>query len=342
MLIRVARRWLPVALVLLVTLPVVAQDSGAGGATYQNPILTHNFPDPAVLLVDGTYYAYSTNSNSRNVPTARSTDLVKWEYLRDAMPALARWVNLSQANVWAPEVLRVDDRYLLYYTARDKASNKQCIGLALADAPQGPFRDRSETPFICQTDEGGSIDASPFRDADGTLYLYWKNDGNCCMKPAYLYGQQLSPDGTELVGEPVRLARNDAPWEGSVVEAPTMWLHDGGYYLFYSGNGYAGERYAVGYAVCEGPLGPCVDAEENPILASDLTEPPLVVGPGHQTVIEDADGQTWLMYHVWQVSSGIRTDTRQVWLDRLDWVDSRPVVNGPTREPQPAPASPHP
>lgn len=304
---------------------------------FQNPVITGNFPDPFILKVDDVYYAYSTNSNSRNVPVATSSDLVDWTIGRDVMPALARWVNISRPDVWAPEVIRVDDSYLLYYTARDKETGYQCIGLAVSDSPSGPFRDTNDRPFICQNTEGGSIDASPFRDADGTLYLYWKNDGNCCMKATYLYGQQLSEDGLSLIGEPVQLVRNDQLWKGPVVEAPTMWLRDGVYYLFYSGNVYAGEKYAVGYAVCETPLGPCEDAEENPILASDMDNTPLVVGPGHQTVIEDAAGETWIVYHVWQVSGGRRTDTRQVWIDRLIWEDGKPVVVGPTRELQTAP-----
>lgn len=308
--------------------------------TFQNPVINLNFPDPFFLKEGDTWYAYSTNSNSRHVPTATSTDLVHWTIGRDALPALPRWVDISNANVWAPEVIRVDDQYLLFYTARDKASNRQCIGLAISDAPQGPFRDLNDAPFICQADEGGSIDASPFRDADGTLYLYWKNDGNCCMQATYLYGQQLNPDGRTLLGEPVRLVRNDQPWKGPVVEAPTMWLQDGQYYLFYSGNVYAGEAYAVGYAICESPLGPCADAEENPILASDMSRTPFVMGPGHQTVFTDDDGQTWLVYHVWQVTSGgSRTDNRLIWIDRLDWQDGSPVVIGPTRESQPVPVT---
>lgn len=306
----------------------------------QNPVIRTNFPDPFILKVEDTYYAYSTNSNSRNVPLATSEDLVNWTIGRDALPALPRWVNLSRPDVWAPEVLRIGDEYLMYYTARDRASGRQCIGLAVSDSPAGPFRDRSEAPFICQVDEGGSIDASPFRDEDGTLYLYWKNDGNCCMMPTYLYGQQLSEDGRTLIGERARLIRNEKRWHGPVVEAPTMWRHDGRYYLFYSANVFSGEAYAVGYAVCETPLGPCQDAPENPILASDMTSQPLVVGPGHQTLIQDEAGDTWIVYHAWQLTpNGGLTANRQMWMDRLVWEDGRPVVQGPTREPQPAPAT---
>ncbi len=323
--------------VLLFAMSVTAQTSD-NTMMLQNPVIAINFPDPFILKVDNTYYAYSTNSNSRNVPVATSTDLVQWDLGRDALPALPAWVDLSNANVWAPEVLRVGDQYLLYYTARDKNTNRQCIGLAISDAPEGPFRDRSAAPLICQADEGGSIDASPFRDVDGTLYLLWKNDGNCCMMPTYLYGQQMTPDGTAFVGDAVRLLRNEQPWQGPVVEAPQMWRHDGRYYLFYSGNVYAGEHYAIGYAVCETPLGPCVDAEENPILASSMDQEPLVVGPGHQTLLMDDAGAVWLIYHVWQVNrSGTLSGNRQVWMDRLIWQDGRPVVMGPTRAAQPAP-----
>jgi beta-xylosidase len=265
---------------------------------------------------------------------------VHWDMGRDVMPALAKWVNLSGPDVWAPEVLQVEDQYLLYYTARNRSTGRQCIGVAVSDAPDGQFRDTNEEPFVCQTREGGTIDASPFRDEDGTLYLYYKNDGNCCSMATYLYGQELTPDGLSLVGEPVRLVRNDDLWEGPVVEAPTMWQHEDAYYLFFSGNVYATEKYAVGYAICETPLGPCEDAEDNPILVSDLESLPLVVGPGHQTIVQDEAGETWLFYHIWQVTSGGQlTDNREVWLDRLVWTEDGPRVEGPTREEQVSPAA---
>jgi GH43 family beta-xylosidase len=100
--------------------------------------------------------------------------------------------------------------------------------------------------------------------------------------PTYIYVQEMSPDGLELVGEPVRLIRNTEVWESHVIEAPSMLKHEDRYYLFYSANNYAGVEYAVGYAVCESPLGPCEKAEENPILETLLERPP-VIGPGHQT-----------------------------------------------------------
>lgn len=162
----------------------------AEGEHFENAVIRRDFPDPGIIRVGDTYYAYSTNAASRNVPLATSTDLVNWDYQADAMPALPSWAQLGGSYVWAPEVIEIDGRYHLYYTARDKAADKQCIGLAISDKPEGKFKDTRDTAFVCQVEEGGSIDASPFRDADGTLYLYWKNDGNCCNMATHIYVQE--------------------------------------------------------------------------------------------------------------------------------------------------------
>ena len=212
----------------------------------------------------------------------------------------------------------------------------QCIGVATADKPDGKFKGTNDKPFVCQSEQGGTIDASPFRDGE-KLYLYYKNDGNCGNMTTYLWAQELSPDGRSLVGEPARLVANDLQWEGRVVEAPTMWKQDGKYYLFYSGNNYAGFEYAVGYATCQSPMGPCQDAPENPILKSQMKEKPLVVGPGHQALIQ-VEGQTWIVYHVWEVlSSGMTGSNRFVYIDKVNWQDGKPVVQGPTTGAQPRP-----
>lgn len=304
--------------------------------SFQNPVIRADFADPFILQVDDTYYAYATNAAGKNVQSAQSTDLVKWQLLPDAMPSLAKWAKPGGSLVWAPEVIQIGDQFVLYYTARDKASNKQCVGVAVSAKPEGKFKDTNDSAFVCQSAEGGTIDASPFRDGD-QLYLYYKNDGNCCGIPTYIYVQALSPDGLSLVGEPTQLIRNNGVWEGHVIEAPTMVKHDDKYYLFFSANNYAGVEYAVGYATCETPLGPCEDAPENPILASQMKQTPFVIGPGHQAILHIGD-QDWIFYHAWEVVSGSRRgDRRFMWLDRLNWVDGKPVIQGPTTEPQPNP-----
>ncbi len=311
----------------------VASAAGAAAPTFVNPVFRSDFPDPFVLRVGGVYYAYGTNSVSDNVQTLRSSDLVHWRRGKDAMPRLAPWT--LRGRTWAPEVLRVGPRrYVLYYTARSFDLDAQCVGRAVASSPAGPFVDRSSRPLVCQKREGGSIDPSPYRDAGGRLYLLWKNDGNCCGLRTYIYAQRLTRDGLRLTGRRARLERNDAAWEGATVEAPTMWKHGGKYFLFYSANVYNTESYAVGYASCAAPTGPCTDSKENPILSSACR----AAGPGHQALIGDRRGQTWIVYHAWPPSKiGSVRPGRQLWIDRLDWRDGKPVPHGPTCTRQPAP-----
>jgi beta-xylosidase len=285
-----------------------------------------DFPDPFVLADAGGYYAYATNANDRHVQLLHSNDLHTWRALPDAMPALASWVRQSVPHVWAPEVIKLGERYVLYYTAHDRASDRQCVGAAVSTSPAGPFVDAASRPLVCQADLGGTIDASPLLDG-GRLYLYFKSDGNCCDKPTHLFGQELRPDGLAVTGEPARLLTNGRVWEGKVIEAPTMVVRDGKYLLLYSANDFGNGSYAAGYAGCAGPLGPCEPAD-TPFLKSSREAK--LFGPGHQAVFT-AGGQDYIAYHAWELKpDGKRGDRRFLYIDKLDWVDGKPLVKGTT------------
>lgn len=302
-----------------------------GPDEFVNPVIDRDFPDPDVLLVGESYYAYATNSGSTNIQTVRSEDLVDWESLPDALPTLPPWAKAG--FTWAPEVTTAADgkTFVMYMTARDTASNKQCIGVATSDKPEGPFQSASETPLICQLEEGGSIDASSFVDDDGTRYVLWKNDGNCCGFTTYLYLQRVSADGLTLEGEPTRLINNDQAWEGNLVEAPTLWKHEGRYFLFYSANNYAGLNYATGVASADAITGPYTKMPK-PLLSSDL-KTGAAFGPGGQDVVLDKDQETWLLYHSWDTT----ITYRGMQIDELRWENGMPVVDGPDRGPQARP-----
>jgi beta-xylosidase len=315
-----------VLLLLIVVRPAVG-DSDLPGL-YRNPVWSKNFPDPGVLLVDGTYYAYATNGPSGNAPLITSTDLVHWTERGDALPTIGAWA--VSGWTWAPEVIAVDGGYVLYYTARSALVGRECVGTAVAPSPLGPFRDLSPVPLVCQGEEGGSMDASPFRDRDGSLYLLWKNDGNAIGVHAHIYAQRLRADGLGLTGTAVRLLTNHAPWQAAVVEAPQMYRRGDVYYLFYSGNNYGTDRAAIGYALCSGPMGPCTDSAR-PILASDSD----AAGPAHCSVVVGPDGGTWMIYHAWPPDAvGASRPGRTMRLDRIRWIAGRPTVLGPTTSPQ--------
>ncbi len=307
-----------------------------GPDEFRNPVIDQDFPDPDVLKVGDTYYAYATNNGSTrvNIQAANSTDLVNWTILPDAMPQPPTWTVPNFGFIWAPEVTTWDEgkTYVMYYTARDQAADKQCIGVATSTSPEGPFKDNGDKPFVCQTDIGGSIDASSFRDEDGTQYVLWKNDGNCCGYDTYLYLQRVSADGLTLEGEPAQLIKQDQAWEGALVEAPTLWKHNNKYYLFYSANSYAGASYATGYAVADAATGPYTKPSQDPFMETDY-ENGGAIGPGGQDIVVDDDGETWIMYHSWDPTATYR----RVQIDELTWNGDAPVVDGPDRTPQPKP-----
>ena len=304
------------------------------------PVYSTNFPDPFILPHGAEFLAYATNAerHQANVQMARSTDLVNWQPVRDgarlhdAMPVLPAWAH--EGWTWAPEVLRHGERYLLYFTARERRSEKQCVGVAEASDPLGPFTSGATEPLVCQREMGGTIDPAVFRDADGGLYLYFKNDGNAIGRPTEIFGQRLAADGLSLTGEPVALLRNDRPWEAHVIESPTMVRQGDAYVMFFSANHFGWEEhqrlspYAMGYAACRGPLGPCTDAPNNPILYSyNDRQAGCLSGPGHQAVFETR-GRQFIVFHAHAASRGCsRTQLgRYMYVAPLLWRDGIPQI----------------
>jgi beta-xylosidase len=318
---------------------VSATGAASAADTPFAPVLSSEFADPFVLTLDDGWVAYATNDSAKvNVPMAVSTNLADWQRVpgadgkgrRDAMPELPAWAK--KGWTWAPEVLKADKGYILYFTARDRDSDRQCVGAATSANPLGPFA-AAAAPIVCQKDLGGTIDADPFRDSDGQLYLYFKNDGNAVRKPAQIWVQKLSADGLSVSGAATPLLKADTDWENGVVEAPSMVRHDGRYYLFYSASYFgwnADQRlspYAMGYATCAGPVGPCTDAPENPILHSFSGKEGCISGPGHQAVFEAA-GRSFIAFHAWAATPGCRPldPDRYLYVSPLIWKDGKPAI----------------
>ena len=308
------------------------------------PVFRDNFPDPHVILHNGQFIAFSTNEGE-NLPMLRSKDLVHWSRVTDSsgrridgLPRLGAWAKTG--FTWAPEVMKVGNQWLLYYTGAHRSRNVQCLGVAAAASPTGPFVDASPEPMVCQFDLGGTIDANPFRDADGKLYLYFKNDGNRVGKSSAIWGQQMSPDGLKVVGPAAALARDDAKWEMGLVEAPFMVRSPAGYQLFYSAAFFGWNdkerlsNYATGYAQCSGPLGPCTDAPENPILNSFRDrDAGCLSGPGHPGIFQVGQ-RHFMAFHGWATTSGCRKaeDERHLYVAPLFWKEGKPQLGPSLRE----------
>ena len=298
-----------------------------GAPGFTNPVVDTNVPDPMIIADDeGVWWAFATNGNGANIQTLRSADLITWEQAADSLPELPSWT--AGGDVWAPEVARgADGRWLMYYTtpAPSDLGDIQSIGLAIADSPGGPYVDSSDGPLVCETDDGGSIDAHPYTAPDGTRYLYWKNDGNRIGVDTWISVQRLTASGTALVGNPTKLIKQDQPWEGALIEAPFVVEASGTYWLFYSANAYDSADYAVGVARATSPIGPFTKLSD-PVLVSDAA----AAGPGHCAVFGVGD-QRWMVYHAWP-PDGIGSDIpgRTMWLSEVELSADAVTVTPPT------------
>lgn len=97
-------------------------------AAVNGPVINQNFPDPSILIVGGTTYveflvilhvarwsnlaeryAFSTNSGSKNIPVATSSDGgATWTVTgSDALPNVGSWA--STGSTWAPDVINRGD-----------------------------------------------------------------------------------------------------------------------------------------------------------------------------------------------------------------------------------------
>jgi beta-xylosidase len=191
----------------------------------------------------------------------------------------------------------------------------------LGKEPGGPFVDPTKGPFICPAG-GGAIDPEPFVDPNGRVYLLWKNYTNGNGQTGIM-AQELSADGLNLIGPQQMLAVADQAWEAGIVEAPTMMTTGGKYYLFYSGNDWDTANYAISYAVCDSPLGPCVKPNNAPW----LTGTPTAQGPGSPSVFTDDKGNTWLALHSWVGGKvGYPQGARNLFVVRFGIVNGSPVL----------------
>lgn len=275
----------------------------------------YDFPDPHVLTVGATSYAFATNGPAGMVQVASSTDLRNWRVLPPAVTNVPAWAQ--PGTTWAPAVIANGGGYVLYYTVRVKGTRQQCISSAISSSPAGPYVDGSAGPLVCQLFLGGSIDPSPHRDEFGGLHLTWKSEGETVGSASKLWTQPVGPDGRTLLGQPVELLGADRAWEGGVIENPSMAKYGNTWVLLYSGNRWNRPDYALGYAVCASAVGPCLKPSGEVVLRSDGS----VAGPGGGALFRSPGGQAMVAYAAW--------DAGQVGYPNSRRLHVAPVAFGP-------------
>jgi putative cell wall-binding protein len=316
-----------VGVALAATLLLLTTTAGAvGSPPYSQPVTIgpDDFPDPFVLHVGSTWYAYGTDGDLGDVQVIKSPDLVTWTNVGTAIQKADEPSWAQHNDVWAPTVLHAGATYVLYNAYVNTSTGKRCIGAATSTNPESGFKGVN-TPVLCNDGEGGVIDPDVFVGPDGT-YLLWKSEGVPGQSPPKLWSQQLSGDGLALMGDAHVLLASQYPWEGTLVENPTMVSDNGRLYLFYSGNEWQSASYGVGWAVCSSVAGPCAAPPNKPLLLSEGTN---VVGPGGGTVFQDENGQWWLGFAAWTDANTTRaTGHRKLFFRKVKFVDGRPVLAG--------------
>jgi arabinan endo-1,5-alpha-L-arabinosidase len=353
---------------LVAVVPHVAAQRGSPG-TYTNPVFDEDFPDPTVIDTgDGWFYAYATQTDlggrALNIQTARTRDLVRWERVGDALPVKPGWASRTQ-DFWAPDVHRRGRTFYMYFSAQlDPEPAKQfrkeqgaekseegvfCLGVATSARPEGPFRD-SGRPLKCGL-SFGYIDPMAYDDPrTGRKYLYWGSG----FQPIRV--QELADDRLSFRkgSAPVELVRADKglPYH-TLIEGAWVHYREGFYYLFYSGenccHGPLQEiKYAALVARSKSPTGPFQTLAQ----ATGANDGAVVrrgerwIAPGHNSVFTDAAGQDWIAYHAidakrpYMTGDGRGGVRRVMLIDRINWRDGWPTVEGgtPSTTPVPAPA----
>ncbi|MDT7779583.1 MAG: xylan 1,4-beta-xylosidase [Acidobacteriota bacterium] len=323
------KRMLMAALLVLCLLCVAR----AQQATYRNPVIAGDYPDPSVVRVGEEFWAATTTGGwAPHFALLRSRDLVNWEKVGYVFQTKPAW---AKGDFWAPEIVSDGGRFLVFYTARrDEGPKKRgtlCVGVADAAAPSGPYTDHG--PLTCQIPERGgvgSIDAGFVRDEHGDPYLVWKADGNDAEpdEPTSIYAQRLSDDATKLLGKRKEILRNNvSSWEGHVTEGSYILRHGEWFYHFYSGNACCGRacNYALGVARSRKLLGPWEKYGKNPIIAANRDWQ----CPGHGSIVETADGRDFLLYHSYRQRRDTFNIGREAVLDEVTWgADGWPAING--------------
>jgi arabinan endo-1,5-alpha-L-arabinosidase len=330
--------------------------------TYRNPLevttpagmTVESCADPTVIRSqqsnDKHWYMYCTtdplSSDDRDasgklifhlIPIFKSLDLVHWTYVGDAFTSRPSYA-VANAGLWAPEIQYLNGQYYLYYTVTDTTlpDGGSAIGVATSSSPTGPWLHNS-SPAVephpadcCPGSRRWVYDPEVIRDGSGQLYIYYGS---------YFGGisvRELSSDGLSSNPATQTLVAIANRYEGASV------VQKGGYYYLFASATDCCRGPLTGYSVFVGrsqnPRGPFVDREGVSFLSGRVGGTPVIsmngnrwVGPGHNDVFTDFDGQDWFLYHAIDrndpyFEGEVGFTKRPVLLDPLDWTNGWPTV----------------
>jgi predicted alpha-1,6-mannanase (GH76 family) len=254
-----------------------------------NPVFTGWYADPEVIVYGDRYWIYPTFSAAYeqqvHFDCFSSPDLVNWTKHENIIDTTE--VKWAKRAMWAPGVISNGGKYYFFFAANDVHPGEVGgIGVAVADKPEGPYRDLLGKPLINENVNGAQpIDQFVFKDTDGSWYMYyggWRHCNVVKLKPDFT-GLEPLPDG--------ELFKEVTP-EG-YVEGPVMFMRNGKYYFMWSEGGWTGPNYRVAYAIADHPFGPFEPL--GTVLQQDRQ---VATGAGHHSVLNIPGTDEWyIVYH---------------------------------------------
>lgn len=288
---------------------------------YKNPVVDYSLPDPTVIKGDdGYFYLYATE-DIRNLPIHRSKDLVNWEFLGTAFTDESRPDFEPNGGIWAPDINKIGDKYVLYYSMSVWGGEWTCgIGCAVSDRPEGPFKDCGMMFRSNGIKVQNSIDPFYIED-NGHKYLFWGSFRG-------IYAIELSEDGLSLKSGSSPVQTAGTAYEGTYIHKR------GGYYYMFASIGSCCEGLKSTYTTVVGRstslFGPYLDKKGQSMMDNHheilIHKNDSFVGTGHNSeIVSDNAGTDWLFYHAVSVAN---PDGRVLMLDKIDWIDGWPSVEG--------------
>lgn len=295
---------------------------------FSNPLTDTSVPDPSIWKENDTaYYVYATRPTIK-----KSRDMIHWEDVGPMFETKPSFVTTPGAGVWAPDIEKIGDQYVLYYSMSAWGGETTAgIGTAYAETPAGPFKlDKSVDGKgkLFTSDAIGvrnSIDPCFFEE-DGQKWLFWGSFRG-------IYGVKLSEDGMRLAdGSEAAASANKVKIAGSAFEG--VYIHKRGkyYYLFASiGSCCAAlqSTYTTVVGRATSLTGPYLTKNGDSLLKNKyevlIKGNERFVGPGHNSeIITDKAGTDWIYYHSYDRQAP--RQGRFLMIDKLKWVNDWPEV----------------
>ncbi len=238
------------------------------------------YADPEVVLIGDTYWIFPTYSARYEEQTFfdcfSSKDLVTWtKHERILDSDEVKWAKRA---MWAPSMIEKGGKYYLFFGANDVHPNEiGGIGVAVADKPEGPYKDLLGKPLVNDIVNGAQpIDQFVFKDSDGSYYMIYGGWRHCNVV-------KLRNDFKGIVPFDNGLNYREITPEG-YVEGPCVFIRNGKYYFMWSEGGWTGPNYAVAYAISDSLFGP--HKRIGKVIEQDAA---VARGAGHHSVLRVPD-----------------------------------------------------